>query len=290
MYCRWSAQNDAGICESVLVNANWPLYSVGDKYTTTIKAINPYDYDAVETVRNDSVTYKYIYPCSYPSPGSTFYQIAFWDSIRQSRYLDFLQEIPITKAALIKNKLKPAYMLHVPSNHWTSHYGEEWTKADHTKKQTMKNTYLENLNSMITDPDSAGGVIAVEFGYDKGTGKTAEKWELIPVPDIFQNGTFIEDNIEAVNQLFFALNMDPAMVGFSSKGMGNASGGSDKRESMLIYLARMQPFRDVILEPLRFVAEYNGWNAKYPGLDFVQEHTILTTLDTGYGQKKTPAP
>jgi hypothetical protein len=45
----------------------------------------------------------------------------------------------------------------------------------------------------------------------------------------------------------------------------------------------------MLLEPLDFVAEYNGWKERYPGLTFKFRDTILTTLDTGAGTKPVAA-
>jgi hypothetical protein len=57
----------------------------------------------------------------------------------------------------------------------------------------------------------------------------------------------------------------------------------------LIYLSQLEPYRDVLFEPLNFIAEFNGWKEKYPTLEFRTKQTILTTLDTGAGKKDIAA-
>jgi hypothetical protein len=36
----------------------------------------------------------------------------------------------------------------------------------------------------------------------------------------------------------------------------------------------------------KIVSRFNGWDTKYPGLEFIIPATILTTLDTGAGSKQ----
>jgi hypothetical protein len=287
MYSRWSAQNADGQCEYLHMNANWPNARVSDPYTKTVKAIDPYQADIVEAVRADSQHYKFIFPSSYPSPGALFYQLAFWDGIRQSKYLDVLETIPAAKAYIIKNKLKVRKHIHIPQSHWERWYGQEWHQADPAKRKLLKQDYLKNLEDMLTRDDGAVA-FATEFGSSTIDGKTAEKWEITDINDSTDKNT-IEDMGEATSQLFYAIGIDPTLAGFASKEMGSRSGGSDKREAFLIYLEKMKPLRDVLLEPLRFVAQFNGWTKKYPGLDFHFEHKLLTTLDTGSSTQTTQA-
>lgn len=84
-----------------------------------------------------------------------------------------------------------------------------------------------------------------------------------------------------------AVGVDPTLVGDGpGKKMGGGS-GSDKRIAFNIYVALLQAYRDVILEPLYFIAEYNGWRKKYKGLKFKTVEVELQTLDQGNTAKET---
>ncbi len=285
MHCRWAKQNEQGICESVLVSANWPKAKKGDKYVTEIPAINPYAYDIVEATRGQANDYKFIYPCSYPSPGRNFYQLAFWDGIRQSGWMEILTQIPSLKAYLLKTQMRVAYHIQVPSSYWEKTYGEKWKKADAVQRKNIRKEHFEAFDKILSGEKNAGKAFVSEYGQSID-GKTSEQWTIEPIKDPNHDGKFVQDSLEATANLFYALSIDLTLAGFASKDMGSRSGGSDKREALLIYLEKMKPLREIELEPLRFVARFNGWQKKYPKLDFIHQTTLLTTLDTGASTKQ----
>lgn len=288
MHCRWAKQNEKGVCESVLVSANWPSTRKSDKYVSEIPAINPYDYDIVEGTRDRFNDYKFIYPCSYPSPGRNFYQLAFWDGIRQSGWLDILAKIPELKAHLLKTQMRVSYHIQVPSVFWERNFGDKWKKADYLQRKQIKLEYFEELDKILSGAPNAGKAFISEFGMSLD-GKTSESWIIEPIKDPNHDGKFVQDGIDATANLFYALSIDLTLAGFAAKEMGSKSGGSDKREALLIYLEKMKPMREVELEPLRFTARFNGWQKKYPMLDFMHQTTLLTTLDTGASTKQVAA-
>ena len=132
----------------------------------------------------------------------------------------------------------------------------------------------------------SGGLEAGLFRYQAGA--DSQGWvHSSAVTDSMLDGKYVEDNLEAAANIFYALGVDPTIVGFAGGSkQGARSGGSDKREAYLIALQMMMPMRDMILEPLEFIAEYNGWKARHPNLRFRFRDTILTTLDTGAGTAK----
>jgi len=82
------------------------------------------------------------------------------------------------------------------------------------------------------------------------------------------------------------LDLDPTLVGDSpGKNMGSGS-GSDKRVAFNAKVALLNPHRELLLEPLYFIAEYNGWKAKYPRLEFKFIEVELETLDKGKTSKE----
>lgn len=285
MFCRWGVQNENGTCDYLYHNANWPNARISDTKTTTkIRTIDPYAYNVAEAVREETAHYKFIYPSSYPSPGNLFYQTAFWDGIRQSKYLDFLEQIPEVKAKIIQNKMKPAYHINIPMIHWERWFGKAWFDADAAKRKEMKAAYLADLEAMFTPNGNAGAAFATEYGSASNDQRIAEKWEIHAIEDNSPDGSYIQDNIDATVQLLCALGIDAALIGYSSKETGTRNGGSDKLQALQIYIETIEPFRDVILEPLRFKAQFDGWSAKYPGLDFAWSYPNLDRLT----QKQNP--
>lgn len=287
-YTRLGQQNKkTGVSEFVYVNGNFPNANVDDEETTKIRCLDPYEYDLVNWTRDKhSDTYKFVYPSSYPTPGTSHYQLAHWDGIRSSGWLDVMEKVPIVKKALFDNQIKLKYHIKIPSAYWRMEYGPAWDKMTPAQRDQIRLAKINEINERLTGAEKAGVSIATEFGVSPIDMKTVEGWIIEALPDNLKDGAYLADNMEATAHLLYAIGMDPTLLGFASKEMGSKSGGSDKRESLLIYLSQLEPYRDVLYEPLDFIAEFNGWKKKYPTLEFRSKQTILTTLDTGAGSKE----
>lgn len=290
-YSRYSKQNETtGACDFVYLNANWPYASYSDDETKKIRCLDPYEYDLVNWTRDKHTKdFKFIFPSSYPTPGNTFYQLATWDGIRTSGWLDVLEKVPALKKALFENQMVIKYHIQIPREYWVNEYGAEWVKADQVTRDGIRRRKLTEINDRLIGAENAGIAIATEFGISAIDGKTVEGWKIEALPDKLKDGAYLADNMEATAHLLYALGVDPTLFGFASKEMGSRSGGSDKREAFILYLSQMEPYQDVMFEPLNFIAEYNGWKAKHPTLEFRSLQTILTTLDTGAGSKPVAA-
>jgi hypothetical protein len=293
-HCRWSIQNQkTGKSDKVYISANWPQVSDGDETVSERLAIDPYRYDAIDWVRNGS-QFSYIYPMNYPTPGKMFYQLAHHNSIRESGWLDVRRAIPQFKKFLMKNQMDILWVWKIDPRYWPMLFGQDvWEKLKPLEQQAKQLEWLQKMNESLTGEEKAGSAVIFPKVWDPeagGNGMYMEYIEVTRMTEAMKDGKYIDDNLEAAANIFYALGLDPTIVGFAGgKNMGAHSGGSDKREAWLMHLARMRPYRDMLLEPLDFVAEYNGWKERYPGLTFKFRDTILTTLDTGAGTKPVAA-
>jgi hypothetical protein len=278
MFCRWASQNEQGLCTELIHNANWPYATRSHQYSTIIPTIDPYAYDIAETVRERTSTFKFAYPASYPSPGAVFYQTAFWDGIRQSKYLEFLAQIPEVKNQIMKNKIKPSYHVQLPMMHWERWFGKAWYDADHDGRRRLKNEYLVALEEILTAKETAGAAFVTEYGSSSTDNRNAEKWEITQIDDKTTDGTHNQDNIDGTVQLLCALGIYGSLIGYSSKESGTRNGGSDKVQALQNYIVSMKPFNEIVLEPLRFKAKFDGWTQKYPRFDFVFRYPELDAM------------
>jgi len=280
-FCRWGVQNDMGLLDTVYVNANWPRAQISDGYTITYKAIDPYAYDLVREAKNINDDC-FIYPVSYPTPGKVFYSLAHWDGIRQSGWMEVIEKIPKFKNYMMDNRKKVQFQIEFPDYYFDEKFGDVYKKAKPEEKSAMRTKELQAWNDFLSGVENAGKSIASIFkvlnGKDKAPGVT-----ITPIPDNNKDGEMIDDNQEAMSNLLYALGLDPTLVGFAPGSKMGSGAGSDKREAFLIFLATVDPYRRKILEPLNFIAKYNGWKDKYPFLRFEFQDTILTTLDKGKG-------
>ncbi|MBO0946945.1 hypothetical protein [Fibrella forsythiae] len=289
--CRWAKPNKNGELDTVLINADWANgASADDEATIRIPAVNPYRYDLVDWIRSQKNVYKYVYPISFPSPGKAHYQLAAWDSARSSGWLDVLEAIPLFKKYGLQNQMTLRYHIEVPSEYWEKVYGDKWRNATDEGKKIIRDEFLKGLMDSLTDVKNAHKAVLTESWIGYGTDTTPRGIIINVLDDKIKDGKYNLDMAEGTSHLLYALGVDPTLFGFSSAGVNSTNGGSNKREAFWIFLSKAGPYRDRILEPLRIVAEYNGWYDRYPDLTFSFKDTILTTLDTGASTAEVTTP
>ena len=287
MHCRWEQMGDDGRLSNIIHNKNWPNAKLEDpKETTLIPAIDPYDFDLVTKVRADKSLKKFIFPCSYPTIGQTYYQLAHWDGLRVSGWLEIAAKIPEFKKALLLNQMTIKYLIRIPNTYWPSKY-KDWDKKNPADQTAAKKETMKEINEHLTDVKNTGKSILNEVGFDPITKEKLPGWEIVVIDDKTKPGAFNEDSQEASSFKMRALSLDNSLVGnlMTGKGMG-AGSGSDKRLAFNIHMALLQPYRDIVLEPLMFAAEFNGWADKYPGFTLRFRDVLMQTLDVAHETSK----
>ncbi len=286
--CRYEFKPSQAETEWIHLNANWPLVKKDDELTIKRRCLDPYRWNRVDWARGLKEG-SFIYPINIPSPGKDFYQLANHDSIRTSGWLDIHLLVPQFKKSMMHNEITAKFHLKVDPKYWPMTFGEEkWKAMDAKEKKAKKEEWLKGMNAILTDVQNAGKSLMTERVWDPVNKVYLDYIEITTVTEGMREGKYIQDGLEAAANIFYAAGIDPTIVGFAGgEKLGQKSGGSDKREAWLIQTQMLKPYRDPLLEPIYFAAEFNGWTQKYPRLKFRHRDVILTTLDTGAGTKKT---
>lgn len=284
--CRYGKMTDSGDLPYVFLSAEWEKGYAREPLK--LSAIDPYRIDRVEWLRDSSI-YKCVYPLKFPTPGKRVYALPHHYSIVESGWLDVHLAIPTFKKFLLKNQISIKYHWKIDFEYWEVRYGDVWKNADTKKRLQLQRQWITEQTTALANIEKTGVSLVTPMAFDSRD-QRAQQRELIKVEEIkdsAKEGKYIEDNLEAAANIFYALGLDPVISGFAGgEKMGARSGGSDKREGYLIALQMLNFFRDLILEPIQFVAEFNGWTDRIPDLAFRFKDTILTTLDTGAGSEK----
>lgn len=233
-----------------------------DPDTVKIPVIDPSVYTAeLLRMRNDNL--HYIYPISYPGE-ETYYTLAKWDSIRQSKWLELANSIPEFKIALMKNQLSIKYHIQMP-DYWMSWKFPDYEalkKKDPKKAKALVNGEIKKFEDFLVGIKNAGKSITSVFKTDN-LGKPWPGWNITAIDDKLKDGAYLEDSVEATMKIYSAVGVDPALAGITPGKSGNSRNGSDKREALNIYLSLCQMHEDLILQPYYFISDYNGWTAKH---------------------------
>lgn len=278
-FCRWGKMNNKGTIDKCYISANWPDAKVTDNETTKISVIDPYDFERVDNTRNSN-NERYIYPVSTPSPGKIYYQLAPWNGFITSMWADISRAVPKAKTALMKQLLSAKYILQIPFSYWPMAY-KDWPKLSEEEQLAKKKAKVKEINDQLTGPEANGRTILTEVGFDPVTGKEIPGWKIIPVESTVKEGEHLEDSREASQHLLRSLDLDPTLVGDGPGKSLGAGTGSDKRIAFNVKVSMLGPHREILLEPLYFIADYNGWRKKYPRLEFKFIEVELETLDKG---------
>lgn len=278
-WCRWNKMNDQGVIEKAVISSAWGTgLSEKSKYVMPMDVLNPYDWNLVDNLKKDTSKKRFIYPVSYPSPGKAYYQLAPWDGIRTSGWLELASKIPVFKTAIMNNQVHIKYLIRIPTNYWPS-VNPDWDSLSPDEKSARKKIKLKEINDSLTGEVNAGKSILNEVGYDVN-GEKLPGWDIEVIDDKLKDGAYTEDSQEASAHLLRALSLDGTLVGQGPGRNLNAGGGSDKLIAFNMYCALLGPQRQVVDEPVYFIARYNGWMERYPFFKIKTIEASPQALDT----------
>jgi hypothetical protein len=266
-FCRFGEMVKGKITDCY-VSAKWPNAKKDDPETLPYKVIDPYSYTSVEDFQKPAEK-KGIYPISMPSPGKLYYQLSSWDGLRLSKWLELMVNIPILKDAYIRQVLNVVYKISVREDLWKQWY-KDWDDLTDAQKIAKQKEWLKAMNDKLTGVEKGGSSLIAGFSYDDG-GSLREGIKIEAIVNPFKDGQWLEDSQEGSAHTRVALGVDATLVGAGpGKSMG-AGSGSDKLVAVKIYDAQQIMIREVLLEPLYFIAETNGWIDNYPNLELEVE-------------------
>ncbi len=277
-FCRKGVPDEkTGISKKVYISADWE-----DNAAITekdgVEMIDPY-FNRVGQVKDGSAA-KYFYSASFPSPGKIFYQELAWHDLTESGWLDVLKAIPAFKKALFKNQISVKYHIEIADWYWEFRYKGEWEKisGDASLRSSKIKETIEEIETSLTNVENAGKSIKswLRTGAD---GKQESAIVIHQLDDKIKTGMYIEDSQEAFIHIAFSFGVDPTLIGMTpGKSIGSSGSGSDKRVAYNIYMLNCKADQDIILEPLHFIRDLNGWN---PEIKFMFKNYYIATLDQG---------
>lgn len=278
--CRWGKQNpNTGLIDFCYISANWPSATIDNPHTKKLPVIDPY-YNAADYLReksNSGSNFNYIYPLNYASPGKKHYQLAAWNSIRESGWLEIALLVPKFKKALLENQSTIKYHIKVSDKYWKFKYEDFDRKTKEQRTEIMRKE-IDSIQKLISGAEKTGNNFWSMFYSDIPQLKDLDLVKLEPIDDKIKSGQYLEEGKDASIYTMSAIGLHPALVGtMPNNGLGGA--GSNIREAYNLHILTNKSRQDLILEPLNLlVVEYNGW-----GVDtvFRFKNQFMTTLDTG---------
>lgn len=233
-----------------------------------------------------------IFPTNYPSPNKTYYQVATWDGARLGGWVEIASKFPAVYKQLLNKAFRIKYHIQVPETYFEKLYGiEAWTAFKAKEKAEKRKELLKRMDEFLTGEKNAFKSFISIFDTDP---HTKSEYGLIKITVVEDKPTIDKEIIlssAADAQILTAMQVHPTLFGAGTMGSGQQrTGGSDQREAFLVYNAMLNLERNVALEPLYLVRDYNrevgGMDEWSEDLVFRVRDTVLTTLDKNTGTEK----
>jgi hypothetical protein len=171
----------------------------------------------------------------------------------------------------------------IPYAYWDKRFPPE-QYTDTKARQTAIQSEMDNIEDALTGEANANKALFSMFEIGP-SGRAEEQWEIERLDNKTAEADKLFTSAAANSEILFALLLNPNVMGAGMPGgtyAGN-QGGSNIREAFLVNIANAWLDRQTLLDPIELMLQYNG----YTGIELRFRNTILTTLDTGAGTKKT---
>lgn len=275
-YIRLSVKEDVnGVWRS-----KWAVYSpkwndsVSEEDTVAVPLI-PQDMDVEEVkeyCQKNKIS-KFIRPIYNYMPSYDYYPIPFWNSARESEWMDIAKLIPSVKKAIINNAMTLKYIVRIPMDYFDKKYPNKNPK----ERKAAAEEDLKGLDDFLKDTKNTGKSLITYYDIDRTTKQKIGAWEVEVIDNKIQDGVLNLDSAAANSEILFAIGIDPTLIGSGMPGKElGAKSGSDKREAYNIAISDAMADRFETLDTLEFIRDYNGWDEE---IHFAYENNILTTLD-----------
>jgi hypothetical protein len=212
----------------------------------------------------------------YPEPA--------WYSAYLAGWVDIAMVVPKFLKKAYENQINWKWHVQIPYAFWDKKFPEADYK-DTTLRQAAIQQYMDSIETNLCGSDNADKPLFTFFEVNPNNGKVEEQWIITPLDNKYKEGDKLVTSAAANSEILFSLMINPNVLGAGMPGgtyAGN-QGGSNIREAFLVNIANAWLDRQNLLDPLEAFLQYNG--VKDVQLRF--GNTILTTLDTGAGTKKT---
>jgi hypothetical protein len=276
-WCRYNkAKTARDLMKWVFFNANWANGGrFDDEYATRIPVLDPY-YDAVEGLRARTDGFKYIYPISFPSPDKSEYQLASWNTVRRSGWLDIGRAVVEFKKMLLKQILSVEWIIEVSPEYWKWKY-KDWEDRPDDERRGLMTAELKNFGDVMTGSNGAGKSLLTTT-VKNSKGEDVPAFKVTALDKKMREGLFNEDSQESASHVFTAGGVAPTLMGIQpGKNMG-AGSGSDARVAFNNFISTSTFEQHLVLEVLHFIRDYNGWPEN---LEFRFKQPLIMTLDKG---------
>lgn len=267
---RFHIQNPDGSINKCYISADWAqTRDVSDTEKVKNLPVIQDSYFATEKFKFEP-SFNAIYPV-HQAMDEGYYPDQDW----LSEDMNDLVDISTSWAKFVKHLMQNAsiinYVVNIKDWYWPARFGADvWAKLTPGEKVAKRKAEIKAINDNVTGIEKVGKMLLVDVktkfneAFSKvSTSKLDEfskAWEIEVLPQPKTDQTFLESFNSANRSIQHAIQLDSSTYG-SLSGEGD-KGGSDKQQGYNISLIADEYIRQLIVKPLNFIRDYNGWGSE----------------------------
>lgn len=285
-YCRLGIADKYGTIGKCVVSGKWPDNPAKGEYTV-YDVLDEYD-PAADLQRRkwgrQTGGKSFIQVVRDSWSNNEYYSSPIWYTSYTAGWVGIAKKIPQFLDKAYEQQITWKWHVQIPYAFWDKKFPEANYKSTDLREAAI-NSFIDTIEDNLCGPSNANKPIFTMFEMNP-QGKVEEQWIIKPLENKLNNEQELISSAAANSEILFSLMINPNVLGAGMPGgtyAGN-QGGSNIREAFLVNIANAWLDRQNLLDPLETYVRYNG---APENMEWRFRNTILTTLDTGSGTKKT---
>lgn len=285
LYWRFTAPNAYGACKCI-VSANWSQYRrPGDDYEKldVLMEYSP-ELDAEWRYVSKGYAKSFCYAIRDSWSNNDIYSEPIWLPAYILGWVDIAHMVPQFLKRAYKNQITWKWHIQIPYSFWDKRFPMAEYKDTAARKADIQR-YMDQIELNLCGVENAEKPLFSNYAINEANGKVEEEWKINSLDNKYKGGDNLVTSAAANSEILFALMVNPNVLGAGMPGgtyAGN-QGGSNIREAFLVNIANAWIDRQNLLDPVYLMLKSYGIN----DVQLRFRNTILTTLDSGAGTKKT---
>ena len=286
MYCRFGKKSKNGAKDTLYFHSSWHNGRPAEETISKFSCIDtrlPIELQMEQARKLRS----FIYPLSFHTPGSIYYADEPWLPARESGHLDITLKVAEFTRALFDNQISIKYHVQIPYSYWEKLYPvhEYPTPQDKARREALITSRLDEIEESLCSTANSRKTIFSHYSVGDD-GKTKDGWKIDVLEDRLTSQHYLPQAAASNAEVFTSMGINPSVKGLSMAAgpYANQSGGSNIREAFLVDSALAWSDRQEVNDLHRLLIRLMGAGED---VEVRTKATILTTLDTGAGTKKT---
>lgn len=285
MYFRHTKPDEQGN-HSTIISGWWPQAPAKGEFEV-LPALNEFNPELQVDIlkRTGKMKKGFIMPVRDSWSNDDIYSEPIWLPAFLCGWVEIAHMVPTFLKKAYKNQITWKWHVQIPYSYWDKKYPEADYKDPEARKNDIQRE-MDNIERSLCGIENAEKPMFTHYAVNDMNGKIEEEWKITALDNKYKGGDNLVTSAAANSEILFAIMVNPNVLGAGMPGgtyAGN-QGGSNIREAFLVNIANAWIDRQNILDPLQLLLHLQGVPSNVQ-LRF--RNTVLTTLDTGAGTKKT---